>query len=128
MIGTRTCAVFIIREKYEIGSPSTKVALSHRYSSSKRPCKWCSLVGIYIDCRSILSHCVYIVSSGIQDTLWAKLVLSILDLLCFFICGLQTHFYSSIGVLLSKDIPSPCRAGGIFTVTQKGSSPLEYIQ
>ncbi len=45
---------------------------------------------------------------------WAKLLLSILDLPCFYICGLQTYFYSSTGVLKSKEIPSPCIAGGSF--------------
>jgi hypothetical protein len=37
-----------------------------------------------------------------------------LDLLCFYICGLQTYFYSSIGVLSSKELSSPCIAGGLF--------------
>ena len=66
-------------------------------------------------------HCLYFIeSSGIQDALWAKLLMSILGppVLLFVVCR-PTFILAQEFLLKSKDPPSPCIAGGLFFLLHK---------
>ena len=73
-------------------------------------------------------HCLYFIeSSGIQDTLWAKLLMSILGppVLLFVVCR-PTFLVAQAFLLKSKDLPSPCIAGGLFFLLHKKMRPVIF--
>ena len=67
-----------------------------------------------------------VMTDGTCNPLWAKLLLSILDLLCFLFVVCRPTFSLAQELLLSEDIPSTCRAGGLFLLwhNRKASQSL----
>ena len=107
---------FLFTEGYP-RSQEALISTSFRLYNVPRIWHASALMSLYITCRRYFSEKRYDTSIpilyglGYYCPFWTS---------CAYICGLQTQLYFSTGVLLSKDIPSPCIAGGvIFTVTQK---------